>query len=300
MATPSYSGREARCGKRTGPISRALSVNNDLRWELFKSHAGHFEQPRVLSMCGGWGQELNIAMKHEASRFRLFDADMEVCVLKARARIQEASKAGRIARGAVYTAEQADCFDAGFCARVAECTGETAEGAYDVVLCNLGLHYSWDTEQRALQAVDNASRLLAEGGVFMGITVDGDTVESRRPTCPLPATWEARLEPWGWVCRMAFEAEWPAGPYGRRYLFNWRNPGAGPHGEDAVMFPGRTGEPEFAVDAAELTRIAERVGLLPRMRVKNALDFRPDGSKGLDRVGREIAETYSVFAFQKY
>lgn len=176
---------------------------------------------------------------------------------------------------------------------------------FDVVSCQFALHYAFESEARARQAIRNAAARIQPGGHFVGTIPDASVLRAKlRAASPAAEFGNQHFrvvfdQPL--VGDGALEAALADHPFGRRYRFTL---------EDAVE-----DVPEYLVPKPVLVALAEAEGLtlvrwtnfvdffgdemarnlelLKRMKVLQPPDFR------LTEAEWEVAYLYSVFAFQK-
>lgn len=166
---------------------------------------------------------------------------------------------------------------------------------FDICSCQYAMHYSWETESRARQALHNISALLRPGGTFIG-TMPNDKVITKR------LAQAGALEFGNNVYWIRFRDEHAkSSPFGIEYEF---------HLEDAVDCP------EWLVPFADFKSLAEEYGL-ELVFVKNAAEFVqeysriPQFSQLMKRLGVlggkgsmsddewEVACLYSAFVLKK-
>lgn len=118
-------------------------------------------------------------------------------------------------------------------------------GPFDVCSCQFALHYSFQSEARARQALINVSELLAPGGYFIGTIPDANVIVRKLRASP-------SLKFGNLVYSIEFDPQFasktfPKGnPFGIEYLFNL---------EDAVACP------EWLIPFPSLQALAAEYGL---------------------------------------
>lgn len=124
-------------------------------------------------------------------------------------------------------------------------------GPFDVCSCQFALHYSFETEARARQALRNVAGVLRQGGVFLGTIPDANVIIKKLRQNP------GSLEFGNAAYSLRFDEDlaaqkFPAErPFGIKYHF---------HLEDAVDLP------EYLVHFPTLQKIAEENGLQLEMK----------------------------------
>ncbi|GAB2277876.1 hypothetical protein Dimus_012578 [Dionaea muscipula] len=63
-----------------------------------------------------------------------------------------------------------DCFEANLDKVLAD------DAPFDICSCQFAMHYSWSTEARARRALENVSKLLRPGGIFIGTMPDANVI----------------------------------------------------------------------------------------------------------------------------
>ncbi|CAM6098815.1 unnamed protein product [Calypogeia fissa] len=128
---------------------------------------------------------------------------------------------------------------------------------FDICSCQFTLHYSWSTEERARQALQNATSYLLPGGYFIGTIPDANVIVRKLRAADGHDFGNS-------VYRIAFsETDYPdkkfrsASPFGIQYDF---------HLEDAVDCP------EWLVPFPKFVELAEEYGLQLVMK-QNFHDF---------------------------
>lgn len=180
---------------------------------------------------------------------------------------------------------------------------------FDVVSCQFAIHYAFESEMRARQALRNMASRLQPGGHLVGTTVDSDVLLAKLRASHASATpgqfgnkhFRVMFDP-EFVGEGKVESALKRNPFGLRYMFTL---------DSAVE-----NVPEWLVPKAVLVSLAEAEGLqlvrwanfhdffeeesgpqmdlLHRMRVFQAeSDFRHTEAEW------EVSYLYTVFAFQK-
>lgn len=177
---------------------------------------------------------------------------------------------------------------------------ELLEPMFDNVTLQFCMHYAWEDVQKARVMLDNVSRYLRKGGVFIGTIPDSHELRDRMAASPHPEDRSFGNR----YYKVVFDQidTWPA--FGNRYTFFL---------EDAVE-----NVPEYVVDFDVFEDLAQEVGLrciyrknfaeiyhegsrqneygklLERMRVVDRY-----GSLSLDEEMWQAATLYLGFAFEK-
>ncbi|RKO99489.1 hypothetical protein CXG81DRAFT_4367, partial [Caulochytrium protostelioides] len=226
-------------GKRADSVIIGLKrfnnwVKNSLIMRYVKSGSS------VVDFCGGKGGDLYKWEQAGIAQLMLLDV-AATSVKHARERFDEMlhknSRGGRDGGKSLYKAEfhARDCFGLNALAGL-------ALGTFQAVSCQFALHYAFESEDRARQAVHNAASLLASGGHFFGTIPNGYRLMKRLRSQPGLSFGNA-------IYNVAFDQKTPCPPFGHRYTF---------HLEDAI-----DDCPEYLVHWGVLVQLAREAGLEP-------------------------------------
>jgi mRNA (guanine-N7-)-methyltransferase len=172
---------------------------------------------------------------------------------------------------------------------------------FDVVSMQFCMHYAFETPAKARQMLENVTRWLRPGGVFVGTIPNADWLLAQLDALPPDA---APLEFGNSVYKIRFEQRQPKPVFGHRYWFFL---------QDAV-----DDVPEYVVRWESFTGMAEEYGLRllykqefhqvfqehenhpeygPLMVRMNVVDGK--GESQMDEDQWEAANVYLAFAFEK-
>ncbi|CAO1617892.1 unnamed protein product [Sympodiomycopsis kandeliae] len=114
--------------------------------------------------------------------------------------------------------------------------------SFDMVSLQFCMHYGWSTLQKARLVIENVSRYLAPGGMFIGTIPDSDELYKRRDALP-----EDEFEFGNDMYHVRFDQKEKRKPFGDRYTFFL---------DDAVE-----DVPEYVVDWDQFESLASEYGL---------------------------------------
>ncbi|EKE39681.1 hypothetical protein ENUP19_0169G0011 [Entamoeba nuttalli] len=131
------------------------------------------EHSRVLDFCGGKGGDY---IKFNQNSVRsVLTCDISGESLKdAEKRYKEREPAFRFNLKTI----KEDCFSSELLNKI------PSNSSFEAVSCQFAIHYSFETKERAYQAVFNLTKYLRKGGLFVGTTVNAYRVVKKLRTVP--------------------------------------------------------------------------------------------------------------------
>ncbi|EDS89488.1 mRNA cap guanine-N7 methyltransferase, putative [Entamoeba histolytica HM-1:IMSS] len=131
------------------------------------------EHSRVLDFCGGKGGDY---IKFNQNSVRsVLTCDISGESLKdAEKRYKEREPAFRFNLKTI----KEDCFSSELLNKI------PSNSSFEAVSCQFAIHYSFETKERAYQAIFNLTKYLRKGGLFVGTTVNAYRVVKKLRTVP--------------------------------------------------------------------------------------------------------------------
>ena len=215
-------------------ISGLRSYNNWVKSVLIKRFIP--QNSSVLDFCGGKGGDLRKFRHNNIKHVLLCDLS-EKSIEEAKTRYSSDTLSYDFTLETIHC----DCFSDELLKKIPE------NSQFEAVSCQFAIHYSFESEERANQAVVNLTKYLKKGGVFVGTTVNAYRVVKKLRSVPGMKFGNEHFSVDFDVDGQTHFDKQNIPIYGVKYRFD--------------LFDAIDGIPEYLIPFCEFQKICERNGL---------------------------------------